>query len=554
MDKKVIIFIFFLINVISVFNPQVVIGQNNPPRNNAPIIQIVSPDIDEMEEVSNIFHLIAKISDRDDEDFLMKAIFKINRISNSTNLINEEIVYANTKFPKLVYWDFDTMRLPNLIYAETQDHYILHFWIYDNHNGSSDTAINFSVSNDCDFQSVQPNFQVHHPLAYYVLGPKINQTVRGMIYIYGYQSIIPPIEVRICIDSTNCESRDLYYTAYWLQGSSLNSSSLNIWYWIWDTTEYTEGKHFFYVFTVEHGSERDQDSRIINVTINNTSPILVKDGRRGANNTVLVTHGVSVHFQAPYCPEMNATNVMYYWNFSDNHTGNEEDLDRNFSTIGEYNVHLIIYDGTYRIEFNNNIMVQNATDDSKPTTPVNLLSVRNTSIILFAFITIILFSVGLVNTEVGIYKLIPFFIVLYSKMKNIEILDNYLRGKIMGILQLNPGLNYSSIKEELQISNGTLSYHLKMMEKENFIKSERDGLYKRFYTVNSKKYPSISTEEQILGILRRNPGINQKKIAQMIGKNNVNVHRVLHKLNDSGLIKIIKNGFSTNCYLVNEKS
>jgi predicted transcriptional regulator len=63
-------------------------------------------------------------------------------------------------------------------------------------------------------------------------------------------------------------------------------------------------------------------------------------------------------------------------------------------------------------------------------------------------------------------------------------------------------LNYSSIKEELQISNGTLSYHLKMMEKENFIKSERDGLYKRFYTVNSKKYPSISTEEQILGILR----------------------------------------------------
>ncbi|RLF26545.1 MAG: hypothetical protein DRN14_06680 [Thermoplasmata archaeon] len=70
---------------------------------------------------------------------------------------------------------------------------------------------------------------------------------------------------------------------------------------------------------------------------------------------------------------------------------------------------------------------------------------------------------------------------LYSRLRKEKVLDNFTRGSIYGFIVANPGAHYNLIKEELKLNNGAVLYHLNILEKENYIYSKREGMYKRFY-------------------------------------------------------------------------
>ncbi|MDI6856629.1 MAG: CARDB domain-containing protein, partial [Candidatus Thermoplasmatota archaeon] len=87
---------------------------------------------------------------------------------------------------------------------------------------------------------------------------------------------------------------------------------------------------------------------------------------------------------------------------------------------------------------------------------------------------------ALLGTEVGKYSLFSFFAPLYIKRKYAA-LDQFTRGRIYNYIELNPGAHYNSIRSSLNLGNGTLSYHLKILEKESYIRTETEGMYRRFY-------------------------------------------------------------------------
>jgi predicted transcriptional regulator len=125
------------------------------------------------------------------------------------------------------------------------------------------------------------------------------------------------------------------------------------------------------------------------------------------------------------------------------------------------------------------------------------------------------------GTEIGKYKLFLLLIPLYTKIRREEVLDKYLRGKIHGYIVANPGCHYSMIKQNLKLHNGTLTHHLHMLERNDFIYSKRDGLLKRFYSQdvkvpNGKFYPT-SIQESILTVIQKNPGISQSELARQLG-------------------------------------
>jgi hypothetical protein len=68
-------------------------------------------------------------------------------------------------------------------------------------------------------------------------------------------------------------------------------------------------------------------------------------------------------------------------------------------------------------------------------------------------------------TEAGIYMLFLFFLPLYSKMRPEEVLDSFIRGKILGYVRANPGCHYNLIKQDLKLHNGTLIHHLDTLER-----------------------------------------------------------------------------------------
>jgi DNA-binding MarR family transcriptional regulator len=125
------------------------------------------------------------------------------------------------------------------------------------------------------------------------------------------------------------------------------------------------------------------------------------------------------------------------------------------------------------------------------------------------------------GTEVGKYRTLPVIIPMYTRLKKREVLGQLTRWAIFEYIMGHPGDHYNSIKRKLNVNNGALAYHLKTLESGNFIKSMRDGIYKRFYPIDAD-IPRVngfgiqSVHGQILLHVIQNPGLTQKEISKAL--------------------------------------
>jgi predicted transcriptional regulator len=150
-----------------------------------------------------------------------------------------------------------------------------------------------------------------------------------------------------------------------------------------------------------------------------------------------------------------------------------------------------------------------------------------------------------VGTEVGKYKFLGFAIPLYSKLTKQMVLDHETRGLIRGYIIANPGDHFTSIKKHIGLKNGTLAYHLKILERENIIKSHRDGIFKRFYPMNTKitrDMVHMSKQEIILNKIIEQPGISRKELALQVGLSRQVINYHSKGLIQAGLVRSEKYG------------
>ncbi len=188
-------------------------------------------------------------------------------------------------------------------------------------------------------------------------------------------------------------------------------------------------------------------------------------------------------------------------------------------------------------------------------------------------IAVIISIFATIATEFGNYKLYLMFAPLYYRVTGDKVLEHELRSKIYMYIRAHPGDHYRSIMANLEIKNGTLVHHLARLEQEELIKSERDGYFKRFYPVGMRipksdvgmYYPEgIATynigehqvseiQLQIINTIRKNPGLTQKEIAQKIKESRRVVNYHIKLLLQHDLIKVIKIGRKTQCFIAEKK-
>jgi len=165
---------------------------------------------------------------------------------------------------------------------------------------------------------------------------------------------------------------------------------------------------------------------------------------------------------------------------------------------------------------------------------------------------------GFVATETGKYKLLallPLLIPLYTRIQKEDVLDQFVRGEIYGFIKTNPGAHYNQIMREIDVKNGTLSYHLHMLEKTGMVKSRKEGLrFRAFYPTGMKfpqeeRYRLTELQTKILHSIKQNEGINQKEIARMLDEKHQTINYNIKVLQQAGLIRLRKKGRSTNCFL-----
>lgn len=99
-----------------------------------------------------------------------------------------------------------------------------------------------------------------------------------------------------------------------------------------------------------------------------------------------------------------------------------------------------------------------------------------TTIGMFGIITLLLLS-----TENNRYLAFKLLLPLYTRLGGDKLLANKMRRKIFKAIASNPGIHFSSLMETLNLKNGVLAYHLSVLEKEDYISSTKEGLYRRFW-------------------------------------------------------------------------
>ena len=160
------------------------------------------------------------------------------------------------------------------------------------------------------------------------------------------------------------------------------------------------------------------------------------------------------------------------------------------------------------------------------------------------------------STEVGKYgafKAIMF--PLYTRLKKEEVLDHFVRGQIYGHIMAHPGENYSSIKEELKVTNGTLSHHLRTLEVQGFIKSRRVGMHTRFYPIDMKipqdKGIKLSDLQiAIIELIKEGKALTQSDIAERLNVSQQCVSYNLRLMNREGIIGIERSGRDRKYFLM----
>ena len=151
-------------------------------------------------------------------------------------------------------------------------------------------------------------------------------------------------------------------------------------------------------------------------------------------------------------------------------------------------------------------------------------------------------------TEVGRHSLLGLFFPLFTRLKREEVLDHFVRGQIYGAIRTQPGANFTAIRRLLDLSNGTLSYHLNTLEAQGFVRSERDGLYKRFFPTDESPSPDgkgirlSDLQRHLLEGLRLHPQKAQRDLAREAGVTQQSISYNLRLLRRQGFLLRFREG------------
>jgi predicted transcriptional regulator len=143
--------------------------------------------------------------------------------------------------------------------------------------------------------------------------------------------------------------------------------------------------------------------------------------------------------------------------------------------------------------------------------------------------------------------------IMYSKIKQENLLKNAQRKRILEYIKDNPGKHYRAILKDLDVPMGVLTYHINRLEKAQFLTSRQDGMYRRFYIRGPKaevRFMLSNIQESILNVIKDNKGISQTKIAEKIGVSRKVVNYHVNILNQAGFIMVQSNGRESACYFV----
>ncbi|MBN1390999.1 MAG: MarR family transcriptional regulator [Candidatus Thermoplasmatota archaeon] len=148
-------------------------------------------------------------------------------------------------------------------------------------------------------------------------------------------------------------------------------------------------------------------------------------------------------------------------------------------------------------------------------------------------------------SEVFKYRWLTLALVpLYSFVHDEKVLDHFFRGRLFEYIKEHPGVTFTALKNHFEVNNGTLTYHLHRLEKEELIDHRNLGRYKMFYAdgvrIKGCEVVISQMDKDIIELVSRDPGITSAQVlADLRGeRSRRTISRHLKQLQRKGFIEV----------------
>lgn len=150
-------------------------------------------------------------------------------------------------------------------------------------------------------------------------------------------------------------------------------------------------------------------------------------------------------------------------------------------------------------------------------------------------------------------------LVGYARVHGDEVLEHPGRAEVYERVKAFPGVNFVQLSEGVSFGASTLNYHLRVLERNGYITSVRDGRYLRFfdrttgsYAGNRKMAVSALRNETSAAIakhIRDHPGVAQYDLATAFGVTPSTVTWHINRLAQQGLVQKSREAQHTRYYI-----
>jgi predicted transcriptional regulator len=108
--------------------------------------------------------------------------------------------------------------------------------------------------------------------------------------------------------------------------------------------------------------------------------------------------------------------------------------------------------------------------------------------------------------------------------------DNQTRNHILNYITENPGAYFSQIRDALDIVNGSLTHHTRVLEQKGTIKSKKDGNHRVYFLKNQKVTITNPLENRLIQEINKYPNITENELVRKIMARNIDIRKTLAEL------------------------
>lgn len=147
----------------------------------------------------------------------------------------------------------------------------------------------------------------------------------------------------------------------------------------------------------------------------------------------------------------------------------------------------------------------------------------------------------------------------YARVQGEEILEHPGRLEVYERIKADPGMHFQDIAGRVDFGASTLNYHLRVLERNDYVTRVKDGRYVRFFDAKSGAYSRDrkqaastlrnATTAAIASFIVQNPGVVQRDLAKEFGIAPSTVSWHVDRLRKEGLVEKQRDQHFTRYYM-----